>query len=112
VAGQRLGGQKEERQGRTPAKALHYIHSAVDAHSRLAYSEVRDNETATTAVAFWRRAHAFFADYGITVERVLTDYGSCYRSKDVDSVLVAAAIAHTRTRPYRPQTNRFPAPRK
>ena len=95
--------------GRTGKKRIKigyaYIHSAVDAHSRLAYSEVHDDEQATTAVAFWRRAQAFFASYGITVERVLTDNGSCYRSTAFGAELTAAAIAHTRTRPYRPQTN-------
>ena len=58
-----------------------YIHSAIDAYSRLAYSEIHADEQATTAIGFWRRARAFFASYGITVERVLTDNGSCYRAK-------------------------------
>jgi hypothetical protein len=52
-----------------------YIHSAVDADSRPAYSDVHANEQAVTAVALWRRARAFFASYGITVERVMTDNG-------------------------------------
>ncbi|MFC9331795.1 integrase core domain-containing protein, partial [Kitasatospora sp. NPDC057015] len=56
-------------------------------------------------VAFWRRAQAFFTGLGITVERVLTDNGSCYRSHAWHEVLAAAGIAHKRTRPYRPQTN-------
>ncbi len=58
-----------------------FIHSAIDAHSRLAYSEVHANEQAVTMMAFWRRALDFFENYGIMVERVLTDNGSCYRSK-------------------------------
>ena len=70
---------------------------------RLAYSEVHANEQAVTAIAFWRRARAFFASYGITVERVITDNGTCYRSKDFAAELVDAAIAHTRTRPYCPR---------
>ena len=98
--------QGADRNGRA-ATTLGYafIHSAIDAHSRLAYSEVHADEQAVTAIGFWRRAQAFFACYGITVERVLTDNGSCYRAKDFDAELVAAAIAHTFTRPYRPQTN-------
>jgi hypothetical protein len=55
-----------------------FVHSAVDAHSRLAYSEVLADEQARTAVDFWHRAVAFFADHDIGVERVLTDNGSCY----------------------------------
>jgi transposase InsO family protein len=80
-----------------------FVHSAVDAYSRLAYSEVLTDEQGATASAFWRRAQAFFADHGITVERVLTDNGSCYRSRDF--ALAVGLAVHTRTRPYRPQTN-------
>ena len=58
-----------------------FVHSAVDAYSRLAYSEVLDDEQGATAAAFWGRAEAFFAAHGITIERVLTDNGSCYRSR-------------------------------
>jgi transposase InsO family protein len=82
-----------------------FVHTAVDDHSRLAYSEVLPDEQATTAVAFWTRAEAFFADHGITVERVLTDNGACYRSRQWREQLTAAGISHKRTRPYRPQTN-------
>lgn len=82
-----------------------YVHSAIDAHSRLAYSEILSNEQATTMMGFWQRARAFFDSYGITVERVLTDNGSCYRSKAYAKVLFGAGITHTFIRPYRPQTN-------
>jgi transposase InsO family protein len=81
------------------------IHSAIDAYSRLAYSEVHADETATTAIGFWRRAKAFFESYGITIERVLTDNGSCYMAKDFDKELIDHAIRHTRTKPFHPQTN-------
>jgi transposase InsO family protein len=56
-------------------------------------------------VTLWKRARAFFASYGITVERVMTDNGPCYRSRAFDAELVAAAIVHTRIKPYCPQTN-------
>ena len=82
-----------------------YVHSAIDAHSRLAYSEIHDDERSVTNIAFWRRAKAFFESYGIIVERVLTDNGNCYRAKDFDAELVQAGIIHTRTRYYHPQTN-------
>ena len=60
-----------------------YLHSAVDDHSRLAYTESLPNEKAATAVAFWHRAVAFFAAHGITrIVRCLTDNGSCYRSRE------------------------------
>jgi len=82
-----------------------FIHSAVDAHSRLAYSEVHANERSVTNLAFWRRAKAFFEVYGITIERVLTDNGNCYRAKEFAAELLDSSITHTFTRPYRPQTN-------
>ena len=106
--GWRVNGKaKHPRNGRAGRPRLGYafIHSAIDAHSRLAYCEIHDDEKAPTAIGFWLRAKAFFASYGITVERVLTDNGSCYRSGAFDRALVDGGITHTRTRPYRPQTN-------
>jgi transposase-like protein len=91
--------------GGRPRLGYAYVHSAVDAHTRLAYSEVQADERATTAIAFWIRARAFFEGYGITVERVLTDNGSCYKAKQFTATLTEAAIVHTKTRYYRPQTN-------
>ncbi|MFB4320727.1 IS481 family transposase, partial [Actinomadura sp. 21ATH] len=82
-----------------------YLHNAVDDHSRLAYTEILPDETKETAAAFWNRAQAFFNDAGITVARVLTDNGSCYRSRLWRDTLAAAGVVHKRTRPYRPQTN-------
>jgi transposase InsO family protein len=82
-----------------------FVHSAVDDHSRLAYSEILDDEKAPTCAAFWRRAQAFFEDHGITVKAVLTDNGKCYRSNDWMKTLVAGGVQPRWTRPYRPQTN-------
>jgi transposase InsO family protein len=80
-----------------------YVHSALDGYTRTAYSEILHDEQGATAAGFWLRAQAFFAELGIAVERVLTDNGSCYRSRDFAVAL--AGVRHTRTRPYRPQTN-------
>ncbi|QKV76379.1 IS481 family transposase [Amycolatopsis sp. Hca4] len=88
-----------------PVIGYSYLHNAVDDHSRLAYSEILPDERKDTATAFWTRAHAFFAAHGITVKRVLTDNGACYRSRPWHETLTAAGITHKRTRPYRPQTN-------
>jgi transposase len=57
-----------------------FVHIAVDDHSRLAYAEVLPDETATTAVAFLRRAVRFYRRYGIRVEQLITDNGSAYLS--------------------------------
>jgi transposase InsO family protein len=82
-----------------------FVHAAVDDRSRLAYAEILPDERKETASAFITRAFGFFADRGITVERVLTDNGSCYRSREFARTLAAAGVAHRRTRPYHPQTN-------
>jgi transposase InsO family protein len=82
-----------------------YLHTALDDHSRLAYTEILPGERKETAAAFWHRAQAFFTAAGITVQRVMTDNGSCYRSFTWRDALAAAGIAHKRIRPYRPQTN-------
>jgi transposase len=82
-----------------------FIHAAVDDHSRLAYCEIHDDETRETAAAFLIRAHAWFAAHGITVQRVLTDNGGCYRSHLWRDTLAGLGLKHLRTRPYRPQTN-------
>ncbi|MFF4450980.1 IS481 family transposase [Streptomyces sp. NPDC001502] len=94
-----------ERKSSKPVIGYAYVHSAVDDHSRLAYSEVLTDERKETAAGFWQRANAFFTRHGISVERVLTDNGSCYKSKLFTQTLAAAGITHKKTRPYRPQTN-------
>ncbi len=81
------------------------VHVAVDDATRLAYVEVLPDEKATTAVAFLRRAVSHFEGYGITVERVITDNGSPYRSTLHSIACRTLGIRHLRTRPYRPQTN-------
>jgi transposase InsO family protein len=93
------------RRNNKPVIGYSYLHNAIDDHSRLAYSEILPDERKDTAAAFWERAQAFFATCGITVTRVLTDNGSCYRSTPWRDTLTAAGITHKRTRPYRPQTN-------
>ncbi len=86
-----------------PLRGHHFLHTAIDAHSRLAYSELLADERKETAAGFWRRANVWFAECGITVRTVLTDNGSCYRSHAFGDAL--SGIEHRRTRPYRPQTN-------
>lgn len=100
----RTPGKKLDRYGGSHV-GYSYLHNAVDDHSRLAYSEILPDEKKETAAAFWQRAQIFFAANGITVERVLTDNGACYRSRLWRDTLTTAGITHKRTRPYRPQTN-------
>jgi transposase InsO family protein len=82
-----------------------FVHVAVDDATRLAYVEVLTDEKAITAIGFLRRAVAHYATYGITVERLLTDNGSAYRSTVHAIACRTLGIRHLRTRPYRPQTN-------
>lgn len=81
-----------------------YLHSAVDGHTRLAYTESLENEQATTAVVFLNRAREWFASHGITrIERIITDNGTCYSSAALAAALNGAE--HRRTRPYTPKHN-------
>jgi transposase InsO family protein len=82
-----------------------FVHTVVDDHSRIAYAEIHDDETGATAIAVLRRAQAWFGARGVTVERVLTDNGSAYRSHAWRDACTALNVTHKRTRPYRPQTN-------
>ena len=82
-----------------------YVHVAVDDTSRVAYIEILDDEKGATCVAFLRRAIAFFAAHGVTVQRVMTDNGVGYRSKIHAAAITELDIRHLRTRPYRPRTN-------
>jgi transposase InsO family protein len=82
-----------------------FVHIAIDDCARLAYVEVLNDEKATTAVGFLRRAISFFERHGIQVEQLITDNGSPYRSTIHAIACRALGIRHLRTRPYRPQTN-------
>lgn len=83
-----------------------YLHTAIDDHSRLAYTEELLDEKGATAAGFWARAVKFFRRHGIRrIGRVLSDNGACYRSFAFAAALARSKTRHKRTRPYRPQTN-------
>jgi transposase InsO family protein len=110
TVGQAQGGRNARatttaRRNCHPVIGYSYLHTAIDDHSRLAYTEILADERKDTAAAFWHRAQAWFTAAGITIERVMTDNGACYRSFPWRDALAAAGITHKRTRPYRPQTN-------
>lgn len=90
---------------RRNARGWECVHIAIDDCTRLAYAEVLADEKAPTVVAFLTRAVAFFARHGMTVEQLLTDNGSAYRSLIHAIACRALGIRHLRTRAYRPQTN-------
>jgi transposase InsO family protein len=83
-----------------------YVHSAVDDHTRLAYSEILPDERVASCAGFLERAIRFYREHNITVERVLTDNAMAYRiGADFHRVLDEHGIGHRLIRPYRPQTN-------
>ena len=91
--------------GRSSGLGWEFVHVAIDDATRLAYVEVLNDEKAVTAIAFLRRAVEHFSSYGITVEQLITDNGSAYRSTVHAIACCTLGIRHLRTRPYRPQTN-------
>ena len=113
-AGHRITGPARRRRNPTKTDASgvrrltlgwEYVHIAIDDCTRMAYAEVLGDERATTAIAFLRRAVAFFERHGMKVEQLLTDNGSAYRSMVHAIACRALGIRHLTTRPYRPQTN-------
>jgi transposase InsO family protein len=88
-----------------PLMGTAFVHTVIDDYSRVAYAEIHDDEQAATAIGVLRRAVAWFATRGITVERVLSDNGAAYRSHAWRDACAELRIKPTRTRPYRPQTN-------
>jgi transposase InsO family protein len=90
---------------RDPVIGTCYLHTVIDDYSRVAYVEAHDDETKETATQVLRNAVAWFAARGITVQRVLSDNGSCYRSGLWHQTCTDLGITPKKTRPYRPQTN-------
>ncbi len=90
---------------RQPLIGTCFLHTVIDDHSRVAYVEARDDETKQTATEVLRNAAGWFAARGVTVQRVLTDNGGCYRSFLWRDTCAELGITSKRTRPYRPQTN-------
>jgi transposase InsO family protein len=106
VTGHRKSQQKTRRDGKiTGVAGWEFVHVCVDDATRLAYVEVLDDERATTAVGFLRRAVSFYAAHGISAQRVMSDNGSCYRSTIHAFACRTMGLRHLRTRPYRPRTN-------
>ncbi|WP_232531888.1 IS481 family transposase [Microbacterium halophytorum] len=82
-----------------------YVRTVFDDNSRVAYAEICTDEKAVTAIGVLERAVARFAECGASVERVLSDNGSAYKSFAWRGAGARLGITHKRTRPYRPQTN-------
>jgi transposase InsO family protein len=100
--GHRITGDKRSRKR---GSGWEFTHVAIDDASRLSYVEVLADEHGETAAGFLRRAVTWFAGHGIQVQRILTDNGSCYVSRNFQRACLELGTRHSRTRPYRPRTN-------
>ena len=100
--GHRITGNRRDSR---PGAGWEAVHVCIDDASRLAYSEVLPDERKTSAVLFLERTIAWFARQGVTIERVMTDNGSAYRSHDWRHACGGLALRHLRTRAYTPRTN-------
>jgi transposase InsO family protein len=103
ITGDRRGQSNARGKGKGPG--WEFAHVAIDDHSRVATAAIFPNERKKSAVAFLRSSLAFYKSLGVTVDRVMTDNGSCYRSKAFARACKRLRIKHIRTKPYTPQTN-------
>ena len=102
--GHRITG---DRTGQSNARGIgwEFVHVCVDDHSRLGFSQVLASERKEDAIAFLRAAVAWYGKLGIRVERVMTDNGSCYRSRTFNKTCRLLGLRHIYTKPYTPKTN-------
>jgi transposase InsO family protein len=101
--GHRITGDRQ--QGESRGAGWEFVHLCIDDASRLAFSQVLPDERKESAVAFLKAAIAYYASLGVTVARVMTDNGSCYRSRAFRDACRDLGLRHIRTRPHTPKTN-------
>ena len=99
ITGDRIG------QSNSRGVGWEYVHVCIDDASRIAFSQILPNERKESAVAFLKAALAYYASLGVAIARVMTDNGSCYRSKAFARVCSDLGLKHIRTKPYTPKTN-------
>ena len=102
--GHRVTGVRSE-QSRTRDAGWEFVHVCIDDASRIAFSQVMKDERKGSAVTFLKAAVAYYASLGVTVQRVMTDNGSCYRSRAFAKACKKLGLKHIRTKPYTPKTN-------
>jgi transposase InsO family protein len=102
--GHRITG---DRRGQSNSRGVgwEFVHVCIDDASRLAFSQILPDEKKASAVAFLKAAVAYYQSLGVTVARVMTDNGSCYKSFDFRDACRDLGLRHIRTRPYTPKTN-------
>jgi transposase InsO family protein len=102
--GHRITG---DRTGQSNSRGIgwEFVHVCIDDHSRVAFSQILPDEKAQSAVAFLKAAVDYYKSLGVTVTRVMTDNGSCYKSFDFRDACQELGLKHKRTKPYTPKTN-------
>ena len=102
--GHRITG---DRSGHSNSRGVgwEYVHVCIDDNSRIAFAQILPDERKHSATAFLKAAVAYYESLGITIERVMTDNGSCYKSHDFRDTCRALKMKHIRTKPYTPKTN-------
>jgi transposase InsO family protein len=102
--GHRITG---DRTGQSNSRGIgwEFVHVCIDDASRIAFSQILPDEKKESAVAFLEAAIAYYASLGVAVSRVMTDNGSCFKSKAFARTCRALGLKHIRTRPYTPKTN-------
>jgi transposase InsO family protein len=103
ITGDRAG--QSSRRARGEGLGWEFAHVAIDDASRIAFVQMKPDEKAVSAVAFLKDAVAYYESLGVTVSRVMTDNGSCYKAFDFRDACRKLSLRHVRTRPYTPKTN-------
>jgi transposase InsO family protein len=101
--GHRITGDPQ--QGRSRGAGWEFVHVCIDDASRIAFSQILPDERKESAIAFLKAAVAYYASLGVAIARVMTDNGSCYKSKAFARTCREFGLKHIRTRPYTPKTN-------
>ena len=104
ITGDRTG-QSNGRTSRKGGAGWEFVHVCIDDASRIAFSQILPDEKKESAVAFLNAAIAYYASLGVTISRVMTDNGGCYKSRAFRAACKARGLKHIRTRPYTPKTN-------
>ena len=102
--GHRITG---DRKGQSNSRGVgwEYVHVCIDDASRIAFTDIFPDEKTVSAVAFLKAALVYYASLGVTVARVMTDNGSCYKARDFAAACKTLGLKHIRTKPYTPKTN-------
>jgi transposase InsO family protein len=103
--GHRITGRQTGVVNRHLGIGWEFVHVCIDDASRIAFSQVMKDEKKESAIAFLKAAVAYYASLGVKIERVMTDNGSCYRSKAFARTCKLLGLKHIRTKPYTPKTN-------